>query len=128
MTPVTPHAVSARPRRRSKRLGLALPVVIQGKNKIDESFTESTQMLCVSAHGGLVAVSAAIQKATIILITNLTTSEQQEARVVFIGHTHGRKYKVGFEFVGAATNFWRVHFPSEANRPLKTREHEKVAV
>ena len=85
-------------------------------------------MLCVSAHGGLVALSAAVQKGATIFVTNRSTQEQQEARVVFVGHAPGRKFKVGFEFVHAATNFWRVHFPPAAERPLKAPELHKVAV
>jgi hypothetical protein len=128
MTPVIPHTVSARARRRSKRLSLPLPVQIQGSNKHNQSFIETAQMLCVSAHGGLVGLSAAMEKGTTITVTNRGTHEQQEARVVFIGHAQGRKFKVGFEFVGAATNFWRINFPPAADRPLKLHEHEKVAV
>ena len=85
-------------------------------------------MLCVSAHGGLAALSANLEKGTTIVVTNRTTQEQQEARIVFVGPAHGGKYKVGFEFVGAATNFWRVHFPPIGHKPLKSDEHHTVAV
>jgi hypothetical protein len=103
-------------------------VQIQGSNKHNQPFIETAQMLCVSAHGGLVALSAALEKGATIVVTNRGTDEQQEARVVFIGHAPGRKFKVGFEFVGAAANFWRVNFPLTADKPLKFHEYEKVAV
>jgi hypothetical protein len=85
-------------------------------------------MLCVSAHGGLVGLSANLEKGTTIVVTNRSTQEQQEARIVFVGPAHGGKCKVGFEFVDAATSFWRVHFPPIAHKPLKSSEHHRVAV
>lgn len=97
--------------RRSKRLGLAVPVKVYGQDIFGESFREFTRMLSVNADGGLLALAARIEKGQTILIENRNTREEQEFRVVHVGQLQDGKWTVGIEFVHGSANFWRIYFP-----------------
>ena len=97
--------------RRSKRVKLALSVLVHGKTSAGEAFRELTGTLSLSAHGGLLALAANVQKEQTILVENRNTRKEQECRVAYIGPSQNGKYLVGFEFIGAATDFWRIYFP-----------------
>jgi hypothetical protein len=101
----------ARRLRRSKRLGLSVPVKVYGKDAFGQPFREFTQMLSVSAHGGLLALAASVEKGQTILVENKSTQEEQEFRVVHVSQPHDGKWRVGIEFVGAPVDFWRIYFP-----------------
>lgn len=97
--------------RRSKRLGLAVPVKVYGQDVFGEPFREFTSMLSVNADGGLLALAARIQKGQSILIQHRNTGEEQEFRVVHVGQLYDGKWRVGIEFVHSSPAFWRIHFP-----------------
>jgi len=108
--------------RRSKRLGLAVPVKVYGQDVFGEPFREFTRMLSVNADGGLLALADRIQKGQAILIENRNTREEQEFRVVHVGQLQDGKWTVGIEFVHGAANFWRIYFPPpNSGRPPDTR-------
>lgn len=98
-------------KRRSHRLLLHVPVRVRGKNQQQQLFLEETQTLVVSAHGGLIALSAELQVGDKVILMNKGTNEQEEATVVFLGPTKEGKREVGFEFASAAGQFWGVAFP-----------------
>lgn len=97
--------------RRSTRLKLTLPVLVHGKTRSGESFRELTRTLSVSAHGGLLALAATIEKGQTLLVENKNTRKEQECRVVYVGPAQNGKWPVGVEFTGEATDFWRIYFP-----------------
>jgi hypothetical protein len=98
--------------RRSKRLGLSVAVQVYGRNAFGEAFREFAQVVSVSAHGGLLALAANVQKGQTILVVNRNTSEEQESRVVHVARApQGGKWRVGIEFLHTADGFWKVYFP-----------------
>ncbi|HXJ16279.1 MAG TPA: hypothetical protein VNM68_03680 [Candidatus Polarisedimenticolia bacterium] len=97
--------------RRSKRLGLSVPVKVYGQNVFGESFREFTRMLSVNAYGGSLALAARLQKGQTILLENRNSREAQEFRVVHVGQLRDGKWTLGIEFVHGAANFWQIHFP-----------------
>jgi len=98
--------------RRSARLVLSIRVHVFGRDTFLESFDEFTHMLCVSTHGGALALAAKVRKDQTILVVNQTTREERECRVVHVGSMRGGKWTVGFEFVEPADNFWKIYFPA----------------
>jgi hypothetical protein len=68
-------------------------------------------MLSVNAHGGLIALVAAVEKGQTILVENRNTREEREFRVVDVGSARNGKWHVGIEFTSVPTNFWKIHFP-----------------
>jgi hypothetical protein len=106
-----PQIKSERRLRRSTRLKLTVPVLVQGKTISGEPIRELTRTLSVSAHGGLLALAATVEKGQTLLVENKNTRKKQECRVVYVGPTHNGKWSVGIEFTQVAVDFWRIYFP-----------------
>jgi hypothetical protein len=111
MSALGPQLKWGRRLRRSKRLGLAVHVCVYGQDAFRERFREFTRMLSVNAHGGLIALAAAVEKGQTILVENRNTREEREFRVVDVGSARNGKWHVGIEFANVPTNFWKIHFP-----------------
>jgi hypothetical protein len=86
-------------------------VLVQGKTISGEPIRELTRTLSVSAHGGLLALAATVEKGQTLLVENKNTRKKQECRVVYVGPTHNGKWSVGIEFTQVAVDFWRIYFP-----------------
>lgn len=97
--------------RRSKRLKLVIPVEVIAQEGEKVAFREAAEMLSVNAHGGLLKLSANVQKGQTLRLVNRRTSEVQECRVVSVGSAMGGKSAVGIEFKSTASNFWQISFP-----------------
>jgi hypothetical protein len=97
--------------RRSKRLGLAVPVQVYGQDSFRDPFREYARTISVSAHGGAVALAARVREGQTLLVVNTSTREEQECRVAHVGPVKNGKWTVGIEFAHSAESFWRVHFP-----------------
>lgn len=100
--------------RRSKRLGLRMPVFVFGQSIFRETFSESTRMVSVSAHGGAFPLGVRVEKGQSVLLVNRMTRQEQECRVADVSPMKDGKWTVGVEFAGPNVNFWRIHFPTEA--------------
>jgi len=102
--------------RRSKRLGLSIPVRVHGQNVFGEPFHEFTEVVSVSAHGAMVALAANVEQGQTLLVQNRSTNEEQEFRVVYVSAVQNGKWRVGIEFLHGPVDFWRIYFP-----PLRGR-------
>ena len=97
--------------RRSKRVSLRLPVVVYGQNRKVGAFREETFTNLVSAHGGLVALTARINVGETVLVVNKATQEEQECRITYVAPLVGSRQKVGLALLRSAPNFWGLNFP-----------------
>jgi len=97
--------------RRSKRMSFRVPVVVYGQNRSVGAFHEETFTNLVSAHGGLVALTARVGVGETVLVVNKATQEEQECRVTYVGSLGGSKKKVGLALLRSAPNFWGLNFP-----------------
>jgi len=111
MDALSPQIGFGRTLRRSKRLGLAVPVQVYGQDSFREPFREHAHTISVSLHGGAVALAANVRKGQTLLIVNSSTREEQECRVAHVGPAKDGKWTVGIEFARSAESFWRIHFP-----------------
>jgi len=116
VNPPSAPAKTGRQARRSKRLGLLVPVEVHGRSACGESFREAARTISVNAHGGLIALAARVEKGQTVILLNTATREEQEVRVVYVGVPKGGKWPVGVEFILAPPNFWRIHFPPASPR------------
>jgi hypothetical protein len=98
--------------RRSKRLGLSVPVHVFGQDMFRESFNEFTRMVSINAYGGSFALAARVEKGQGILLVNKSTGEERECRVVHVGSVQNGKWTVGIEFAEPVENFWKINFPT----------------
>ena len=114
-TALSPEArskrVTARTSRRSKRVSLRVPIVVYGQNGSVGAFHEETSSNLVSAHGGLVALSARVGIGETVLVVNRATQQEQECRVTCVEPLEGHKKKVGLALLRSAPNFWGLNFP-----------------
>ena len=97
--------------RRSKRVSIRVPVVVYGQNRNVCAFREETSTNLVSAHGGLVALTARVGVGETVLVVNKATQEEQECRVTYVHSLEGPKRKVGLALLRSSPNFWGLNFP-----------------
>jgi len=89
-------------------------VLVYGRAEGEEPFFEETQTKVVNAHGGLITLSANVRQGQKLLLTNMSTKQEQECHVVYLGGTQDdAKTEVGIEFTHPAPKFWGVGFPPE---------------
>ena len=108
------HALSVESRpRRSMRVLLSISIQVAGKNANGEEFQEDTRTLVVNAHGALISLAAIVSIGQDVSITNKSTRESRECRVVYRGNSNGGKMQLGIEFVAPSATFWHVDFPPD---------------
>jgi len=111
MNPVTALRRIGNGQRRSQRLPLQVPVCVYGRAADNNLFRETTNTLSVNAHGGLLALTASVNRDQAIFVLNITAQEARACRVVYIGQEQDGKREVGIEFLRVAPHFWEVDFP-----------------
>ena len=100
-------------RRRSMRVLLSVPILVSGKNANDQDFKEETRTLVVNAHGALIALEAHVVAQQNITLSNKSTQQSIDCRVVHIGSAQGGKTQVGAEFIKPSGKFWQIDFPPD---------------
>ncbi len=96
-------------KRRGPRLLAALPVFVYGRVE-GQPFSEQAETTNVSPQGGLLELSAEVERSHPILLTNLHTNEELACRVARVIKTEAGKTLVGLEFLRPSPNFWSVDF------------------
>jgi hypothetical protein len=109
--------------RRSSRVFVRMSVWAKGRNREGRHFRERAQTIVLNAHGGLLYLNETLEMGAELTITNPTTEEEQECRVVFLGDATDKGQRVGVEFLTPAPHFWGVEFPPPdwPARPESTR-------
>ena len=100
-------------RRRSQRVLLHVPVVVQRKTDSGPPFQEDTQTLVINAHGALITLATALGIGNRLVLVNKKAGDAQECRVVYVGAEQSGKTQVGVEFTEPAPHFWHIAFPPE---------------
>lgn len=100
-------------RRRSQRVFVQLSITVRGSDSQKNAYYENTKTLAVNAHGCLVLLEKRVAMGDKFVLTNASTAEDQECRVVFLGAKQGHLTQVGVEFLRAAPKFWQIAFPPE---------------
>jgi hypothetical protein len=100
-------------RRRSMRVLLSVPILVSGKTAGNQDFKEETRTLVVNAHGALIALEAQVAAQQNVTLSNKSTQQSIECRVVHIGGAQGGKMQVGVEFIKPSGKFWQIDFPPD---------------
>jgi hypothetical protein len=111
--PPSTNWIADKGRRRSLRVLLTVPVTVRGLDAHKKGFHEETKTLVVNAHGALVMLSAEIKPGQVLNLTNNTTQENLDCKVVYQGQAQAGKTQVGIEFLKPAPAFWQINFPPE---------------
>jgi hypothetical protein len=100
-------------KRRSKRLGLRVPVRIYGRTADDRPFRDMTETLHVNAFGARIELGKLLTPGQTVLVVHGITEEEKECRVVDVRPNRTGKWKVGLAFVKPEGNFWHIFQPLE---------------
>jgi len=96
--------------RRSSRVFKRIRVVLAGKNQQGRRFRSATETIVINAHGGMLYLDQDIEMGALLLLTNPSTQDEQECRVVYLGEDSDKGQRVGIEFLTPAPRFWGVEF------------------
>lgn len=107
--------------RRSKRLGLSIPVRVYGRTEDNRPFRASTETNAVSVHGGLLPLKVKVKRGQTLLLVNAVTEEERECRVVYIKSNLWSR-KVGVEFTSTKGDFWHVYSAQVSVKHLQNRD------
>jgi hypothetical protein len=100
-------------KRRSQRLFIQAPVILEGRVANKTPFEESTQTIVVNAHGALVESRTALSSGQIITLRHTRTNEEIECAVKIVTPAEAGKFHVALEFTKPNPKFWHVAFPPE---------------
>ncbi len=100
-------------RRRSQRLFLRVPVVIQASEPNRPPLLEETYTIVLNAHGTLLEMRATLDTGQTVTLKNLRTSEQIECTVKLVTPADGGKFNIALEFKKPNASFWQISFPPE---------------
>ncbi|HLW43463.1 MAG TPA: PilZ domain-containing protein [Candidatus Acidoferrales bacterium] len=98
--------------RRSKRVYIAMPVVVKGQQGA-ETFEEKASTESVNAHGCMIRLAKVVNRGQKLTLINVKSQEAIECRVVYIGQSEGGKIQAGIEFSRPAGYFWHIAFPPD---------------
>ena len=98
-------------RRRSERVMLQIPVIVQVKTRDGKDVREDTQTVVVNAHGGLLKLKMEVKTGQPILLINERAKLQQGCHVVRVETSEAGNSAVAFEFDEPTPQFWPIVFP-----------------
>ena len=106
-------------RRRTPRVAVFASLTIQGYNEGDEKFRIQARSHSVSGHGGMTILDAAVVLGQTLLVTNESSGQKTECRVVSVRPVADGKHVVAFEFIAPPANFWKMTFPDKGTKPQR---------
>ena len=106
------------PERRSPRISVRVPVVVSESVSNNKLVVEHTHTIAINRHGGLIALHVDAALGQTILLTNETTRQSKECRVVYLGPIQSDKRQVGIEFSDPEADFWETGSPPLASQPV----------
>jgi hypothetical protein len=92
-------------RRRSPRILLRVPILVQGDSS-GQSYREETYSLVVNHHGGLILISKRVEAGQNLILENLATKQEMNCHVVYVGPSSLGRAQVGVEFSEPSSTFW----------------------
>ena len=106
-------------RRRTQRVTLTVPLVVNGQNEDGEKFSVRVKSNAVSQHGAQIETEYPVVVGQVLLLINENSARKVECRVVSIQRKRDGKTHVGVEFLSTDINFWNMTFPLPGAKPLR---------
>jgi hypothetical protein len=103
--------VDPRNRRRSERVLLQVPVLLEIPQPEGMPQHADAYTLSVSAHGGLMEMGTKVQHGQKLVLSNPGTGARQTCHVVRCDRTRNGCFTVAFEFDSPSPTFWPLIFP-----------------
>lgn len=114
MLRMLPSAPKTAPVRRTRRLGISIPVLVRGTDAEGVPVSELTRTASVNGHGGLIVVSGYFKEGQTLSLENKNTGETRTCTVVRRLPWPKGKFAVGIEFEGGSKGFWEINFSPHA--------------
>jgi PilZ domain-containing protein len=115
-------------RRRTPRVAVFADLIIQGYDEDNEKFKIQARSHSVSGHGGMTILDAPVVLGQTLLVTNESSGQKTECRVVSVRPVADGKHIVAFEFIAPNANFWKMTFPVKGTKPLRRVVPARVAL
>lgn len=106
-------------RRRTQRVALSVPLVVNGQNEDGEKFSIRAKTNSVSQHGAQLETEHPLIVGQMVLLINENSARKVEARVASIQRKRDGKTYIGLEFLSGEINFWNMTFPLPGAKPLR---------
>jgi len=104
-------------RRRTIRVAVFANLIIQGYDEANEKFKIQARSHSVSGHGGMTILDTPVVLGQTLLVTNESSGQKTECRVVSVRPVADGKHVVAFEFIAPNANFWKMTFPAKGTKP-----------
>lgn len=99
-------------KRRSDRLMITIPLIIEGKDSKGQSFDHTARTITINRHGARITIPHPLRAGQTITVTNLATRKKCRFRVVGpITPATYRGGEWGIECTGLNENIWDIQFP-----------------
>jgi hypothetical protein len=99
-------------KRRSDRLMITLPLVLDGRDSKDRPFEHPAQTLTINRHGARIITAQPLRAGQTIAVTNLATRLKGRFRVVGpVSPATRRGGEWGIECLNPSEDIWRIQFP-----------------
>jgi hypothetical protein len=100
--------------RRSKRVNLAIPIVLSGKDSSGNAFQESTRTIIVSKHGAKIRTVQRLNLGASVSIENRSLGLAANATIVSVGQRQSPEepIEIGVQLTQAG-NVWGIVFPPD---------------
>ncbi len=115
-------------RRRTPRVAVFANLTIQGYSEDNEKLRIQTRSHSVSGHGGMTILDTPVVLGQTLLVTNESSGQKTECRVVSVRAVADGKHVVAFEFIAPNANFWKMTFPVKGTKPLRRMVPARVAL
>ena len=106
-------------RRRTQRVSLIVPLVLNGQNEDSEKFSIRAKTNAVSQYGAQIETEHPLVVGQVLLLINENSARKVEARVISIQRKRDGKTHIGVEFLSTDINFWNMTFPLPGAKPLR---------
>jgi hypothetical protein len=99
--------------RRSQRLFLQVPVVLEGQLPNKKPFSEKAVTVVVNAHGALLESGISLNQGQTVTLRNVRTNEQIVSTIKLVTPAESGKFTMALEFNTPNPAFWHISFPPE---------------
>ena len=114
-------------RRRTARVALCVPLIVEGETNENEKFSHKTFTQSVSGHGGLAALEVPVAVGQTLFVRIASSEQRAECKIVSIHKGRDGSALVGFEFAAPQSNFWHMTFTVPGAKPLRRTMPFKVS-
>ncbi len=109
---------SAEEQRRTERILVRLPILVQGTRADGKAFTEKTHTVVINRYGAQIILQSAVRPSARVTITNLQNALSCPFRLVGLtGASVDKKPEWGIECLAGDTNIWGIAFPEKGPSP-----------